>query len=176
MQTPGPCRTASFNPRACEGATSAVKDAPDADTVSTHAPVKARPTARMARWKLFSFNPRACEGATLRQRPGKWFCSVSTHAPVKARPRLYNRLLSKEKICRFSEPNVRRTWFDTLLASREGKVFFIKELAVCEPPWIPSVACGSQTVATRQRISGAFRSSTGLAPMCSTLLCHCLPR
>jgi len=45
---------------------------------------------------------------------------------------------------------------------------------VCEPAHVWPATKGSR--AETQRMSGPFRSSTALAPTCSTLVCQFLPR
>ena len=65
-QTIIPPAKADFNSRSCEGATQGRNHARRARQISTHAPVKERPSGILSLVSEADFNSRSCEGATLK--------------------------------------------------------------------------------------------------------------
>ena len=145
--------------------------------VSIHAPTRGATGARaMCRRLLPGFQstrPRGARPPRLADRPDP--AHVSIHAPTRGAT-----ASSQQHEDNTKNTGSRRTV--SVSPRKRGGVAVLRgqmpgEPAIswgCEPPGVWSAATGSR--AEIQRMSGPFRSSTGLAPTCSTLVCQFLPR
>ena len=145
--------------------------------VSIHAPTRGA-TWVTRKWSSGSprFNPRAHAGRDGKSfiKPVLLFVFQSTR-PRGARLRPHNGMKTIRKIPDLSEPwgycssNTPR-WLYAAFEFQENH----RLSGVCEPAHVWPATKGSR--AETQRMSGPFRSSTALAPTCSTLVCQFLPR
>ncbi len=166
-----------FNPRAHAGRDgTCISASPRPKKFQSTRPRGARPVTEFVLTGMACFNPRAHAGRDWRWRADALrLPKVSIHAPTRGAT--VSSQLHEDKTKNTRSPRTAGALLQNWGVATENCRRMSEEsevLACCEPARVQAGATRSR--AATQRMSGPFRSSPGLAPTCSTLVCQFLPR